>query len=178
MRHIESHIQQVCLRWARMQFPVCRELMFSVPNGAHLSMVQAKILKAEGMTAGVADMLLLHPSADGRWAALAIEFKTAKGKQSTYQKAWQTELEKPGCYRYEVVRSFEQFRDLINNYLREVEEPAEGIKGNLEEIPSNVDLEKELQAFLCNYDYEFDDDPVPFDIATHFYELGFNARKQ
>lgn len=117
MRHIESHIQQVCLRWARMQFPVCRELMFSVPNGAHLSMVQAKILKAEGMTAGVADMLLLHPSADGRWAALAIEFKTAKGKQSTYQKAWQTELEKPGCYRYEVVRSFEQFRDLINNYL-------------------------------------------------------------
>lgn len=178
MRHIESHIQQVCLRWARMQFPVCRELMFSVPNGAHLSMVQARILKAEGMTAGVADMLLLHPSADGRWAALAIEFKTAKGKQSTYQKAWQTELEKPGCYRYEVVRSFEQFRDLINNYLREVEEPAEGIKGNLEEIPSNVDLEKELQAFLCNYDYEFDDDPAPFDIATHFYELGFNARKE
>lgn len=178
MRHIESHIQQVCLRWARMQFPVCRELMFSVPNGAHLSMVQAKILKAEGMTAGVADMLLLHPSADGRWAALAIEFKTAKGKQSTYQKAWQTELEKPGCYRYEVVRSFEQFRDLINNYLREVEEPAEGIKGNLEEIPSNVDLEKELQAFLCNYDYEFDDDPVPFDIATHFYELGKNTKKQ
>lgn len=41
-----------------------------------------------------------------------------------------------------------------------------------------VDLEKELQAFLCNYDYEFEDDPVPFDIATHFYELGFNARKE
>ena len=55
--------------------------------------------------------------ADGRWAALAIEFKTTKGKQSPLQKAWQTELEKPGCYRYEVVRSFEQFRDLINNYL-------------------------------------------------------------
>ena len=152
--------------------------MFSVPNGAHLSMVQARILKAEGMTAGVADMLLLHPSADGRWAALAIEFKTAKGKQSPLQKAWQTELEKPGCYRYEVVRSFEQFRDLINNYLREVEEPAEGIKGNLEEIPSNVDLEKELQAFLCNYDYEFDDDAPAYDIAKHFYEFGLNARKE
>lgn len=41
-----------------------------------------------------------------------------------------------------------------------------------------VDLEKELQAFLCNYDYEFDDDPAPFDIATHFYELGLNARKE
>ena len=53
-----------------------------------------------------------------------------------------------------------------------------GIKGNLEEIPSNVGLEKEVQAFLCNYDYEFDDDPVPFDIAKHFYELGLNARKE
>lgn len=42
-----------------------------------------------------------------------------------------------------------------------------------EDGPPEVDLEKELQAFLCNYDYEFDDDdPVPFDIARHFYELG------
>ena len=63
MRHIESHIQKVCLRWARLQFPVCQKLMFSVPNGAHLSMVQARILKAEGMTAGVADMLLLQTRA-------------------------------------------------------------------------------------------------------------------
>lgn len=121
MRHIESHIQQVCLRWARLQYPVCRELLFSVPNGAHLSAIQAKILKAEGMTAGVADMLLLHPSADGRWAALAIEFKTAKGRQSARQKEWQAAFEMPRCYLYEVVRSFEQFRDLINNYLLEDE---------------------------------------------------------
>lgn len=91
--------------------------MFSVPNGAHLSMVQARILKAEGMTAGVADMLLLHPSADGRYAALAIEFKTAKGRQSEFQRRWQMALESVGCYRYEVVRSFEQFRELIDNYL-------------------------------------------------------------
>lgn len=119
MRHIESHIQQVCLRWARLQFPVCRELLFSVPNGAHLSAIQAKILKAEGMTAGVADMLLLHPSADGRYAALAIEFKTAQGRQSARQKEWQAAFEMPRCYLYAVVRSYEQFRDLINNYLSE-----------------------------------------------------------
>lgn len=56
--------------------------MFSVPNGAHLSAIQAKILKGEGMTAGVADVLFLHPSADGAYAGLAIEFKTAKGRQS------------------------------------------------------------------------------------------------
>lgn len=117
MRHLESHLQQVCLRWARLQFPVCRKLLFSVPNGAHLSAVQARILKAEGMTAGVADMLLLHPSADGRWAALAVEFKTATGRQSPLQKDWQAELENVGCYYYAVVRSFNEFRVLLNNYL-------------------------------------------------------------
>lgn len=46
----------------------------------------------------------------------------------------------------------------------------------IEEEP--VDLEKELQAFLCNYDYEFDDDAPGYDIARHFYELGLNAKKE
>ncbi len=117
MRHIESHLQSACLRWARMQFPICRELLFSVPNGAHLSMIQARILKGEGMTSGVADMLLLHPSADGNFCGLAIEFKTEKGRQSQRQKEWQRALEKAGCYRYEIVRNFEDFRKLINGYL-------------------------------------------------------------
>ena len=117
MRHIESHLQQVCLKWARMQFPVCRELLFSVPNGAHLSLMQAKILKGEGMTSGVADMLLLHPSADGMYCGLAIEFKAGRGRQSERQRAWQKALEDVGCYRYAVVRTFDEFRELINNYL-------------------------------------------------------------
>ena len=117
MRHIESHLQSICLKWARMQFSVCRELLFSVPNGAHLSMMQARIFKGEGMTSGVADMLLLHPSADGHWCGLAIEFKTEKGRQSQRQKEWQKALESVGCYRYEIVRNFEEFRTLINNYL-------------------------------------------------------------
>ena len=117
MRHDESHLQQVCLKWARMQFPVCRELLFSVPNGAHLSLMQAKILKGEGMTSGVADMLLLHPSEDGRWCGLAIEMKAGKGRQSQRQKEWQKALDETGCYRYEVVRSFDDFRKLINEFL-------------------------------------------------------------
>lgn len=117
MRHLESNLQQACVKWARLQFPVCRELLFAVPNGAHLSKIQASILKGEGMTAGVSDLLLLHPSSDGQWCGLAIEMKTEKGRQSEWQKAWQKELEETGCYRYEVVRSFEQFRKLINDYL-------------------------------------------------------------
>ena len=117
MNHPESHLQQVCLKWARLQYPVCRTLLFSVPNGAHLSQVQARILKAEGMTAGVSDMLLLHPSADGKHCALCLEFKFGTGTQSPLQVAWQQEVERTGCYRYEVVRSFEEFRRIIENYL-------------------------------------------------------------
>lgn len=117
MRHIESHLQQACVKWARMQFPVCRELLFSVPNGAHLSQIQARVLKGEGMTAGVADMLLLHPSADGAYAGLAIEFKAGKNTQSALQKTWQAALESSGCYFYAVVRSFDDFKQLIDNYL-------------------------------------------------------------
>lgn len=38
-------------------------------------------------------------------------------------------------------------------------------------------LEKEVKAFLCNYDKEFDDDAPTYDIAEHFYQLGKNSQK-
>lgn len=63
-----------------------------------------------------------------------------------------------------------------------VEEPTERIKGNLEEIPSNVDLEKEIFEWLHSIaGYNNVQIPVTFDdienTARHFYELGLNARK-
>lgn len=40
-------------------------------------------------------------------------------------------------------------------------------------------LADEITAFLCNYDKEFDDeDPVPSEVAEHFYLLGKQAQKQ
>jgi len=39
-------------------------------------------------------------------------------------------------------------------------------------------LTDEITAFLCNYDREFDgDDPVPSDVAEHFYLLGKKAQQ-
>ena len=81
------------------------------------------------------------------------------------------------------------FRNCAENILREVEEPTEGIKGNSEEIPSNVDLEKEMIAYIerhfhIRYDetLEVGNDPLTThdfeEIARHFYELGFNARME
>ena len=40
-------------------------------------------------------------------------------------------------------------------------------------------LANEVTAFLCNYDKEFDgEDPVPSEIAEHFYLLGKQAQEQ
>ena len=41
---------------------------------------------------------------------------------------------------------------------------------SLQQEQPEVDLEKELEAFLCNY--EEDGDAISYDIAHHFYELG------
>ena len=55
---------------------------------------------------------------------------------------------------------------------------VEGIKGNLEEMPSNVDLEKEIQRYLCE-ECSSDDEPTITEIARHFYELGkLNAKEE
>lgn len=114
MRHDESNLQIACVRWFRLQFPSIAPLLFSVPNGGRRDAVTGAILKAEGAVAGVADLLLLLPSGDHH--GLCIEMKTEKGKQSDAQKEWQKAVEAAG-YKYAVVRTFEQFADLIDDYI-------------------------------------------------------------
>lgn len=117
MRHLESSLQQTCVRWARYQYPVLRTLLFAVPNGYRTSASQARIAKAEGLVAGVADLILARPSDDGQYAVLFIEMKTSKGRQSDFQKAFQSAVEEQGIYKYEVVRSFEEFQRLIFSWM-------------------------------------------------------------
>lgn len=112
--HEESRIQQACVRWFRMQYPRYARLLFAVPNGGGRSRVEAAIMKGEGVTAGVADLLLLVPS--GEYPYLCIEIKTASGRQSPAQKEWQKNVEEAGG-RYAVCRSLGDFMSLINDYL-------------------------------------------------------------
>lgn len=114
-KHEESRLQRICVRWFRLQYPELAKLLFSVPNGGARNKREAGILKAEGVTAGVADMILLIPS--GGFASLCIEFKTDKGKQQETQKEWQKAVEKAGN-KYVIVRSFDNFRNEIDTYLK------------------------------------------------------------
>lgn len=116
MRHIESKIQQDCVRWFRLQYARIATLLFAVPNGGWRGKVEASIMKAEGVTAGVSDLLLLCPN--GVYHGLCIEMKTGmKGsKQSPNQIAWMQAVTGVG-YKYVVCRSFDEFKDAIINYL-------------------------------------------------------------
>lgn len=113
MAHEESNLQIVCVRWFRLQYPSLAPLLFSVPNGGRRDRVTGAILKAEGAVAGVADLLLLVPNTN--YHGLCIEMKTPKGRQSSAQKEWQVAVETME-YKYAVVRSFEEYRDLIREY--------------------------------------------------------------
>ena len=114
MTHTESHIQQICIKWFRYQYPNDRLLLFAVPNGAKVSLTHARILKAEGLTAGVSDTILLK--ANSRYHGLCIEFKTQTGRQSPEQKEFQASVEAAG-YQYAIVRSFDDFDKLIKQYI-------------------------------------------------------------
>lgn len=114
-KHIESQIQRMCKTWFDYHFPQFAPVLFAVPNGGLRSRCEAAIMKAEGVRAGVSDMILLL-SRNG-YTALCIEFKTDKGRQTDSQKRWQFVVEKYGC-KYAIVRSFEEFTDLINEYLK------------------------------------------------------------
>lgn len=114
MRHDESRIQQSCVWWFRHQYAPLSRLLFAVPNGGRRDAVTGAILKAEGVVAGVADLILLFPSSG--YHGLCIEMKTRRGQQRDTQKEWQAAVEKAG-YKYIVCRSLEQFMGEVRSYL-------------------------------------------------------------
>lgn len=60
------------------------------------------------MLKGVSDIIVVMPN-----RVLFVEFKSLEGSQSLDQKRFQNKLERMG-YTYAVVRSINQFKELIN----------------------------------------------------------------
>lgn len=115
MQHEESRLQQSCVKWFRYQFPRLALVLFAVPNGGSRRRVEGAIMKAEGVQAGVSDLLLLCPNQE--YHGLCIEMKTPKGRQSPSQRTWQQAIESLG-YKYTVCRSFNDFRNEVRTYLK------------------------------------------------------------
>ena len=89
------------------KFNDVQHLIFSVPNGAHVSKQQAMKLKATGLIAGVSDLIVIQPN-----RCVFVELKIDKGKQSDKQIDFEKKVKSLG-FEYYVVRSLEEFKACI-----------------------------------------------------------------
>ena len=112
----EHRIQCACVRYFALQYPSLRGRLFAVPNGGRRDEKTAAKLKAEGVVAGVSDLILLKRNR--AYSALLIEMKTLKGRQRDSQKQWQAAVTADGEYKYIVCRSFDDFKREVDDYLQ------------------------------------------------------------
>ncbi|MBR3550463.1 MAG: VRR-NUC domain-containing protein [Bacteroidales bacterium] len=117
MRDIEHQTQCACVRWFRYQYPNLAMLLYAIPNGGARDRVTGAKLKAEGVVAGVADLFLSVPRCG--FHGMYIEMKAGKNTQTESQKEFQRSVESEG-YLYKVIRSFDEFMQEVEDYLRNV----------------------------------------------------------
>jgi hypothetical protein len=116
--HKESDLQIRCVKWFRVTYPAFAFLLEHPHNeGNAFNRQQQIIANREGVTKGVADLLLHIPTQD--YFSLAIEMKTEKGRQSPEQKIFQRYFEAAGG-KYVVVRTFEGFCDFVTRYMDDI----------------------------------------------------------
>lgn len=119
----EAKIQAECVTWLWNNKPETRGLYFCVPNENTQSvyetkrqqMISGSKRKAMGLVSGVSDTILLLPRRG--YHALCIEFKTPVGRQSDAQISWES-LVRANGYGYTVCRSLDDFKYIINWYLK------------------------------------------------------------
>ena len=109
-----EHILQVnCVNYFRLRHP--KGLIYAIPNGGQRNVIVASKLKAEGVLSGVPDLHIA--TAKKGFHGLYIELKNGKaGKVSDNQQTIMDKLQSEG-YRCEVCRSFDEFRNVVNDYM-------------------------------------------------------------
>lgn len=117
MRHLEDQLQKSCIKWFDLKYKKYKLLMHSSPNGGKRNAAEAAKFKEMGTRAGFPDLIFLKPSKSFNF--LAIELKTANGRQSEHQKEYQREFERIGA-KYVVVRSLDEFISIIDEYMKDV----------------------------------------------------------
>lgn len=132
MKHKESDLQIRCVTWFRYKYPQFARLLEHPKNEGNGDRRQGAIAKAEGVQAGVADLILHVPSMSGEcssnslfteagyfFSSLAIEMKKADGRQSPEQKQWQRLFEAAGG-KYVIVRSYDDFVSELTHWMLNV----------------------------------------------------------
>lgn len=98
------------------------DLLLAIPNGGHRHIAVARKMKAEGVRAGVPDLLLPVPR--GQYHGLFIELKAPKepgqrpGRLSEAQYDWNRKLDAQG-YWVETCYGWEEAKAEIEEYLNQ-----------------------------------------------------------
>ena len=111
----EEHVLQVqCVTWFKFSYPDLQKKILAIPNGGYRPKKVAAELKAEGVLAGVSDLMVMR--ACGGDHGLWIEMKTPKGRQSEAQKEFEKNATDEG-YAYALCRTFDEFKKDCEEYL-------------------------------------------------------------
>lgn len=116
--YVEDKLQMQCKYWFDCQYPKLKLLLHHSPNEGKLMQHDrdgAK-RKAMGVRAGFPDFIFLHPNKYNSY--LAIELKSAKGRQTEHQKEYQEAVERSGG-KYALVRSLDEFISVMTDYIIE-----------------------------------------------------------
>lgn len=118
-RQTEHRIQAECVKWFALQYPDLKGRLFAVPNGGRRDATTGRLLKEEGVVAGVADLILLKTNDRLGYGALLIEMKTGSSgsRQQPSQRLWQQTVTQNNEYRYVICRSLQDFIREVNDYL-------------------------------------------------------------
>lgn len=127
MKHKESDLQIRFFKWFRYQYPAYARLIEHPHNeGNAFNRRQQAIAKAEGVTAGVSDIILHVPSFRqnetaiwGIYHSLCIELKSPTGTQSPEQKIWQRMVEAAGS-KYILGRDYDYLVAETTSYMMNV----------------------------------------------------------
>lgn len=137
----EQDLQIRCVKWFRITYPAFAFLMFHPKNEEAGGRLRATIAKAEGVQAGVADLMLLVPTQD--YAYLAIEMKDKKtGRVGKNQKLFKRYVEAAGG-KYIIIKSFDDFVSEVTKYMDDI---TPILWGNVNAVYKAIETEQLAEA--------------------------------
>lgn len=118
----EDALQKACCQY--LEWHPRRPLYFHPANGGSRNKIEAAKFKGMGVKAGVSDLVILEPSSEvvnDLWTAdyhgFMVELKATGGKLSEAQTDFLLAAQQRG-YKIAVVYTFDEFKTLIDNYLK------------------------------------------------------------
>lgn len=113
MRHDEENFQIGVVRMLRM----AGHYVWAVPNGGNRNLREAARLKAQGVLAGVSDLVIMLPNR--KMYFVEIKNPNGKGRQSPAQRDFEDTVVAMG-HTYQIWSKWAQVEQFINAHRKEV----------------------------------------------------------